>query len=331
MKDNGKGKLFMLPVVKEQDLSYDTFISLITHQVKECLGDGYEVSVIKVTKNNSLDLESLIILRGGEGVAPSIHLAPYYEAYQEGVSFSGIVDRIIRVYDNCSVPILCEGFTYSFEEMKPYITYRIVNYERNKKLLNITPHIKFLDLAITFHCLIRDDTEGIGTIRITNEHLQMWGKGLEDISPLAKQNTKHLFPATIRPMDEVIRGLIEDEIFLDDEDNDFKEDLLNTIFQTAWDQKSNNMYVLSNQKGINGASCILYEGVLSEFSAKINADLYILPSSIHEVILVPALPGFSKEELTSMVQSVNEQEVPREDQLSDHIYFYSRKNGIISM
>ena len=115
MKDNGKGNYLCCLLLKNKILATG-YISLITHQVKECLGDGYEVSVIKVTKNNSLGFGESDYTKGREGVAPSIHLVPYYEAYQEGVSFSGIVDRIIRVYDNCSVPILCEGFTYSLRK-----------------------------------------------------------------------------------------------------------------------------------------------------------------------------------------------------------------------
>jgi hypothetical protein len=91
------------------------------------------------------------------------------------------------------------------------------------------------------------------------------------------------------------------------------------------------MYILSNFKGINGASCLLYENVLSEFAQLIQSDFYILPSSIHEIILVPYDKAILKEALAEMVEEVNRTQVSGDEVLSDRVYFYSRKNNSLTM
>jgi len=91
------------------------------------------------------------------------------------------------------------------------------------------------------------------------------------------------------------------------------------------------MYVLSNKSKLNGSGCIFYHNLLHNLCEKLECDLYILPSSIHEVILIPAYDHDSYDELTSMVKEVNSTQLSKEEILSDHVYFYSRETGQISM
>ena len=91
------------------------------------------------------------------------------------------------------------------------------------------------------------------------------------------------------------------------------------------------MYVLSNKSKLNGSGCLFYHNLLHNLCEKLECDLYILPSSIHEVILIPAYDHDSYDELTSMVKEVNSTQLSKEEILSDHVYFYSRETGQISM
>ena len=60
-------------------------------------------------------------------------------------------------------------------------------------------------------------------------------------------------------------------------------------------------------------------------------DLIILPSSIHEVLLIPHSNHISYEELAETVFTINQEEVPQEDRLSNHIYYYSRSKNHLSV
>ncbi len=91
------------------------------------------------------------------------------------------------------------------------------------------------------------------------------------------------------------------------------------------------MYVLTNSRGINGASCILYREVIHEFAHDLNSNLYIIPSSIHEVAIVKDDGYISKEELIDMVIGVNELEVDQEDYLSNNVYYYDRNKDMITL
>ncbi len=310
----------MVQVVRETTSEYGYFVQSLLSMVAKHMGKEYTASIYKVMKNNSLELDSLVLLKEGKSFAPNIYLQPYYEAYQQGTGVTELAERLCRIYEECSIPIVQEGFSYTFQEMKQFIVYRLISYERNKKLLEKVPYQQFLDLAITYHCLVRDDREGIGTIRITNEHMNLWKKELKDIHELAAENTKKLFPAVIHSMEEMIFGMLSEEGGLNTADSQLID--RNRL-------KQSNMYILTNEKGINGASCILYPEVLERFAQRFRSDFYIFPSSIHEVILVPSVDFTNQENYAAMVQEINATQVAPEEILSDHIYFYAGQKGLL--
>jgi len=314
----------MQQLVRETGSNYNTFISDITEKVGEMMGDDYSARIIKVMKNNSLELDSLVLLKEGKNFAPNIYLQPYYDSYLEGNSIQSLAERLCNVYQNNSHSKMATSFQYTFEEMKSNVIYRLVNFEKNKKLLANVPHIRYLDLAVTFHCLVHNDGDGIGTIRITNDHVELWETSVQELHALAVKNTTGRFPAVIRSMDEVIRGMLTDEL----EDNELPQELLQELYSQGAGV-GHKMYVLSNQKGINGATCMLYENVLKRFADKLQTDLFILPSSIHEVLLVPYSNSLSKEILSQMVRDVNFTQVAVDEVLSDKVYFFSRNENAI--
>lgn len=311
----------MQNAVKEEFLDYTSFISDVKERIEVRMGKGYQVKLYKIMKNNSLELDSLVVLKEGRDIAPNIYLNAYYQSYMAGTTMEEIVDRLCIIYSHCSVPILQDDFEYSLETMRPFIFISLVSLDRNKKLLLQIPHIKFLDLAVTFHCLVRNEDEAIGTIRITKEHMKLWDINLEDIKELAFINTKRLFPPKIRTMEEMVNFILRRDANVYGGDCDFEYS----------PNESYPMYILTNEKGINGASCMLYKDVIKDFANLIKSDLYILPSSIHELILMPMENTIEKEKFNQMVMEINASQVPEEDILSDHVYIYSRETDTISM
>ncbi|HKL98550.1 MAG TPA: DUF5688 family protein [Mobilitalea sp.] len=319
----------MSEILQERTMNYDSFVSAMKQIIEVRMGDGYDISIYKVIKNNSLELDSLVVLQEGRNIAPNIYLMPYYESYLEGTAIDEVADRLCGVYQNGSVQNVDDDFSYTLKEMKPYIFYRLVSFDKNIKLLENVPHIKYLDLAITFHCLVRSDEDGIGTIRITNEHMKLWDVSLGDLKELAVANTERLFPANIKSMEEVLMGMLSSDLVLADGDNPMA-DLSPKLIDDLKNPCQHEMYILTNQKGINGASCMLYGDIIRTFANHINSDLYILPSSIHEILLVPQTPDMKIESLTKMVEEVNQTQVAREEVLSDNVYYFSRElNSII--
>lgn len=304
-------------------MSYENFLNYIKEEVKKRLGDEYETDLNQVRKNNGLLLDGLMIRCNKDKIMPSVYLNPYYENYQKGESINDIVDEVIKAYDGAreetgriAIPARME-----FEEVKSRIIFRLVNYEKNQLLLQSVPHYRVLEFAVTFHCLIRRDEEGIGSVRITEEHRKNWGVSVEELQKVAMENTKNNFPAIIRPMEDIVYDAIKHESWTP-----------NKEVATLPTNFNSSMYVLTNSCGINGASCLLYQGLLELFYKQLGSDFFLLPSSIHELILVPVGEDRDREHLEEMVKEINQTQVAMEEILSDTVYNYeSIKDELLEM
>lgn len=128
--------------VKEELLDYASFVSFVRNMVSERMGEGYSIKLFKVMKNNSLELDSLVVLKEGRNFAPNIYLNAYYDSYIAGTDVIEIVDRICMIYDHCSIPIVQEDFEYTLEHMRPYIFFvwlvwrEIKSYFQKSRILN---------------------------------------------------------------------------------------------------------------------------------------------------------------------------------------------------
>lgn len=290
---------------------FTTFCESLIEEVGTKIGPDYIIHKNHVVKNNGLELDGIVILKKEERMAPTVYINDYFCQYEEGRSMDSIVKELIQIVTEEGKkkrPVIAKEFL-SFSYMKDKIIYRLVNYEKNKSELEKIPHIRYLDLAITFHCLIKCEKEEIGTIRIQKEMMEQWNLSQSDIWELAKENTPKLFPIRIRTMNEVIADILQGEV----------------------EGIESEMFIFSNESGINGASVLLYEHALSNFAASYQSDFYILPSSIHEVILIPCQKKFSQKQLIEMVKDVNSTQVPMEDILSNQVYIYHRNQNIINM
>lgn len=320
-------------------MGFKKFLVTMKESVKEAVGEAYSVDINHVIKNNSIELDGLVILKENERITPNIYLNSYYERYIEGEKLADMTEEIIGIYidtmEEGEREALC--IRYEYNEMKSCIIYRLINYEKNRKLLEEVPHIRFLDLAVTFHCLVKNNEEGIGTIRITNEHMKSWNTNIEELKEIARINTPIIFPSVIKNMNEVILDFFKKDIqAISQNDNEKEteasaEELLESMLEGMGQSNSTDMYVISNEKGINGASCLLYPNGIKEFAEQLSTDFYILPSSIHEIILVKNNDHLNKNLLKEMVLDVNRTQVPEEEILSDSVYYYSRERDAISM
>lgn len=325
-------------------MSYKQFLEKVRNEIQIRFGASYSIQINPVLKNNSVELDGLVILKEGEKAAPNIYLNEYYLSYEKKKEFNLIIEEIIEEYTNSALDKKDEyEYELDFKKMKERIYYRIVNFSKNEKLLKDMPNIKFLDLAITFHCLIKDDETGIGSIRITSECMKKWNITAKELMKVARVNTPVLFPPSIRTMEEVISEIIDKEAFdvsLDEnkkiDSTPYNVDSNESIFGTPENQlikqmvykKRNAMYIVSNTRGINGASVILYKDIIRKFAIQMDTDFYILPSSIHEVILVPYHVGIAKESLEEMVFDINHTQVSQEEVLSNQVYLYHRVNNV---
>lgn len=293
-----------------------SFLEKLIEIVQKKMGEKVRVEAAHVTKNNGVELEGLAILKEGERYTPALYINDFYDDYKNGMSCEKIADQIIAMYEgakNLEKPE--ESLSFTYENMKNRIIYRLVNFERNQKILDQIPFIRFLDLAVTFHCLIEINDSGISTIRITREMMELWNMDVNSIWRQAKINTPGYFPLRFRSMSQVVEEILEKQM----------PGMLSK--ETRKDQIGADMYILSNELGVNGSAALLYDNAVKELARERCCNFYILPSSIHEVILVPYRETYIKEQLSEMVKEINTTQVPKEDILSDQVYFYNYSNN----
>ena len=259
----------------------------------------------------------MTILRKGQSVSPTIYLDSFYEMLCDGAELEYIVKRILEVY----VHGLPKGnvdmeFFRDFSKVKDKIVYRLVNREKNRELLERIPHVEFLDLAICFYYSYEHQELGDGMILIHNTHMEMWKTNHCELMRLAESNTPRLMPVYFCGMDNALEGVL---------DADALEELRDLQRET-----NKYLYVLSNAKRCQGAAAILYPGILAEASKQLKGSFYILPSSIHEVILLPDDGHSSGKELHEMIAEINQSQLRPEDVLSDYAYRYDAGTGKVS-
>lgn len=300
-------------------MEYREFLENVRKEVESRYDSNVSVTLNHVMKNNGTELDGITIMEKDKNIAPTIYINSFYDRYREGVSLKAVVSEIIRIYNQNknSININADYFE-NYENVRKTIVYKLVNYQKNKKLLEDVPYKRVLDLAVVFYCLIEQRKGVSATALIHNEHLRIWNVTEDEIYNDALKNTPVLLAGSIVPMSKILSEIAGTA----QADNDEKvckytgEDIL---------------YVLTNSSRVNGAACILYDNLLKKFANDVHSDLYILPSSVHEVIIVPKKNAFDKSELADMVREVNEQGVSQDEILSDNVYEYNRKNGLITM
>lgn len=298
-------------------MNYTDFKTSVLASLESGLNPLASLQVSDIIKNNDTHMDGLTMLHAGQNLSPTVYLNHYYRQYQKGRPIPDILADIRAVFKEHQDdgPIDVSFFT-DYERVKSRVIFKLVSYARNRELLERIPHIRFLDLAIVFNCLLESGSSGTATILIHNQHLSYWHITKDDLYALALANTPALLTSELHSMTEIVNDL-------------FREETPLFLKETA--QISRNMYVLTNQHKLNGAVCVLYPGLMRGIAEKLGSDLFILPSSVHEVLLIPASERTSAAELTEMVQDVNATQLAREEILSDHVYYFSRKEGALTL
>lgn len=300
-------------------MKYFEFINEMAKKVKLCFDKSVSVEIHKVMKNNSMEYDSLTIMEPGRNVTPNFYLQSMYRRYVDGIGIDSLVAEIVQNYENENSTGKYENLSLEYDECKDKIVMRLVSLERNKKMLEEMPYIPFLDMAVIFYFLVDNDEQGIASIRITNTVMINWGTDIKELYTLASINSKRIFEEKVMPVSTMLEGhdISLKEMGFGDINCDCGE-----IYEP---------YIVTNNVGINGATVILYPDMLREIAARVGGDFYMLPSSIHEVLVISAVADISEEELKSMVKEVNQNYLLPDEYLSDNVYKYSLAYNSLEM
>ena len=300
-------------------MEYEIFKGVVGEKFKEFLPEKYQDAQVEIRPvdkvNRTLDGLSIRVSESGMNISPTIYVNHMYEDYVTTENLNATLERA------------AEGFMKAMEQKesinvneltnaecaKDKIVFQLINTEQNKEMLANMPHREFKDLSVIYCMVVKIDGEGIASTPVHNGLAETLGFTEEQMFKLAAENTKRLLPPVIKSMNDVMR-----DIFMKDGMPPEIADMM--LGEMPPEQQ---MYVISNNKGINGAVSMLYENGLHDLAEKLGSDLYIMPSSIHEVIAVSTDMG-NPNELAAMVAEINMDQVALDERLSNQVYHYDK-------
>lgn len=304
---------------RERDcMSFDGFCTCVRMDIQKKLGGGFEVSLKDIIKNNDTMLKGLIIMERDTNLYPTIYMECPYDRYSQGESLEEIEDSILQCYEENRTEDFDLSFFMNWESVKDRIMYKLINYDRNRELLKEVPYRKMLDLAVVYEYFLDMDDNRSASILIRNDHMEAWGVTADELYAAASKNSPELMGYRLCSIEEIVRDIYGIRV---DSLPDSGKPEKNTM----------PMYVLTNEHKFHGAGCILYGNLLKEIADKWGCDICIIPSSIHETLLIPMSAAGSCAVTSQMVREVNQTQVSPEEILSDHVYQFNRETGEIIM
>ncbi|WP_026497155.1 DUF5688 family protein [Butyrivibrio sp. WCD3002] len=299
----------------------EEFFEKVFERISAYYGDSADVSAHEVCKNNGLKKYGVCVRKSGSNCAPTIYLNDLYQNYMGDENVEAMANAAIGIFNEHLVDKEVDvSFFEDIEKVLPKICFKLISGERNAERLQELPHRMIGDIAVVYMVFLEFIGES-GSILITNEHADMWDVSEEDLYEAAMDNTPRLFPAACCSMWDFCAKLAkksaeEDETAFEYEcDDEFMANIPDDGFIVA-----------TNNRKLQGSAVILYPGLLKEVAEKYNSNFYIIPSSIHETILLPEKFAPGIEELKSMIREVNNSCVPDEDFLSNSVYYYDRED-----
>ncbi len=294
-------------------MSFEEFAENVVKEIRAKVGGAFQIKEHNVIKNNNVKLTGIAVVKEEADIGPCVYLDEFYREHEsDGMRFDEIVDEVYQliVKNEEEAPDFDISGFKRWEVVRENVYAKLINAEQNKELLEQIPHRAFMDLAVVYYAVARDSArEDIGTILIYNGHMEMWGQEEENLYQTAMMNMRADGEADLATIETIVKCIVPD-----------------FIFPAASDNVPGNtsMYILTNCHKRFGAAEILDRKTLQMIADKVGDGFIVLPSSVHETIVLPPKDETEYRRLADMVREVNDTDVDVEERLSYHVYVYSR-------
>jgi len=295
--------------------SREEFRTEVTGLLKEILREGYETDFSKVRKNNGVMKDALFIRKENSECIPCFYMEELYQSYCMGEQEAALAEYLANIVQGECEKIRRQAGTFLEKDwITTHLFLRLLHTESNKKQLDDAVYVEYLDLAAVVYVLTENGADGVKSYQLPKKVWETLELGsIEEYFPKIMENTRRLFPERLVCMERITLPYTENgepayAVRLSEPEERFKEQRL---------------YILTNVKKINGAATVLYPELLKRLGERFEGDYYVIPSSVHEVLLLKDTEGEESERLNRMVQEVNDSQVAPEEVLAYHVYFYS--------
>jgi hypothetical protein len=277
------------------------------------------LSQATVTKMNDQQLHGIVFKQEGVEAAPTIYVDSLYERYEDGEPMRQLMGETFQVYLDSLIehPEIVQP-DLSYEAIRDNVTLRLVELKRNRMYLVDVPYMSVGNgMAMVCDIKINQNEEGFWRTTITRDMLEKQGYDKKELFENAMKDAWEHEPPVLMDMNSQLFGFFDRRNLLDDG-------------VTIGEDEKSRMYVLSNKDSVLGASTIFYPGMQERIAEKLGEGYYVLPSSIHEVLIVPDSADISLPMLSAMVRDANRHVVDAKDVLSDNVFHFDKDEKMLS-
>ena len=313
-------------------MSYNSFKTYVCDHIHDYLPEKYRegsVKIVVVCKSNDQALDALLVEEPGCVTTPNIYLEKYYADYAAGRPAEQIMQEIAafrmefeKPEDYGVDPLLCKsGTLLKFEMIKDRIIPRLINYESSQTYLEDKAFRLIEDLAVTYHIYMEGRNSSYTAV-ITRDMLRGYHVSIEEMHKLAVNNMKNLLPIWFRALDTLVAEAARER----GETEALKE--LGLDIPEAGEVSEDSTMVLSNETRCFGAAMILVPETMDQMGRILGKDFYIIPSSVHEVLIRPRVKTEDANAIRKVIREINRTVVEKAERLSDNVYIYDFKTHL---
>ena len=295
-------------------MDYKEFVDQVSEDLGSMLSEELQSANITARQVDKLQGESyygISVQPEGSNIGVTLNLQGAFARMQEGATYDEALGSVANAVEDGlgNRPNVKMAELMNYDAMKEKLMVQVVPTAANQEMLAGVPHVEQEDMSLVYRFVFDSNENGMASTLVTNQMLASYGISAEQLHADAMANAPEQFPAKVRSMQEVLAEMmgIEPEMM---------------------PGEPAGMYVATCNNGVNGAGCIFYPEFMDQAAEKLQGDFFILPSSVHEVILLPDNGEMSSKELENMVQEINATEVEPADRLSDSVYHYDSQERV---
>lgn len=298
-------------------MDFKEFVNKLEQDLKDAMADispGATVDVRSVEKLQEGSYTGITISPAGGNVGMNLNANQLFDQMQDGQSYVGVLAVAVSTAERGlhDMPAVDVSELMNYEAAKKYLCFDVVGSDRNADMLEKVPHTDKENISMVYRLQLDSTENGAATVLITNAMMEQFGVTKEQLHADAMENAQEIRPADFRTMAAVMAEMMG-----------MPEEMMADMAPP--------MYVATNQDKVQGAAVMFYPDFMDQAAKELGGDIFILPSSVHEVLILPDDGNMNAQELKEMVTSINASEVSPEDRLTDSVYHYDAQERIFEL
>lgn len=296
---------------------FEEIITAVRNEIPPALRDEVKLEMREVIKTNDEKLHGINLRIPGVAAVPTIYLEDCLMDYERGMPVKDIAGKVIDMMIGGLANAPRAGdFSLQYEDIEDRLVLQVVEAQRNReRLRDLVCRPAGSGFVMVAYVIAEENENGSMRFAVSKDMAETYGYDVDRLLDKAAANTQAKYSPVLKDM----KSALLCGSWTDGGINPLKDEYAAGPDET--------MYILTNESGLNGAGVLFYPDMQKRLGEIFCGSYYVLPSSLHEVIVMPekAAPGLG--ELENMVKNANRTVVEPQDVLSDRVFMFDVEKG----